>query len=297
MMTKNAKIFLCEKCNFKCSKQSDWDRHILTRKHENSYKIVQQKTPIKHKYHCICDKSYNHRQNLNVHKKTCKQIHQNIAENPNETIAKLLKQTLKQNAEIKEQNAQIIEMAIKNNNSIVNVTNNTINTNNNVKFNLNVFLNETCKDALNLSDLLGRITVTSDDLELTGEIGFVKGVSKLFLDQIKLLEIPERPIHCSDAKRETMYIKNDGEWKKDEKQVTLKKAVGTIAGKNMDQLFEWMMENPGYGDSTSPKSDIYLGIVSNMDTLDSTKDDYLKVVKALAKETIIDKNDDEEQIE
>jgi hypothetical protein len=291
---------LCEICNYKCSKKSDYDKHILTAKHTRMTKCGQNFAKIANtKFVCYCGKEYKHRQGLWKHSKVC-QI-------PDETPIyfsnneELLQAVLKDNQEFKqlliEQNAKIIELASKNtelaskNTVINNTTNNNSTTNN---FNLQMFLNVQCKDALNITDFVDSLQLQIKDLEDTGRVGYVNGIAKIFLNGLNCLDISHRPIHCSDLKRETIYIKDKDIWEKEnDERNKLKLAIKTIASKNIKQIPIWQKQNPEYNDSSSKKNDQYLKIVSNAMnglTEDETKKNYDKIISKLAKEVVIQKD-------
>ena len=196
-----------------------------------------------------------------------------------------------------EQNKQIIELSMKtmtlataNNSSQQHInSHNTINN----RFNLNVFLNEKCKDALNISDFINSLQISMNDVEQVGACGFVEGISKIFVNGLKQLDVYKRPIHCSDMKRETMHVKENNVWEKeDEDKTKIIEAIKTIADKNIKTIPEWKQENPDCRDSASKKSDQYLQIVGQaLGACDKTKDkeNYHKIIKKVAKEVVIDK--------
>jgi hypothetical protein len=176
-----------------------------------------------------------------------------------------------------------------------NTTNNTTNTNSHNKtFNLQFFLNETCKNAMNIMEFVEQIVLNLNDLEETGKIGFAEGVSKMILKRLKSLDITERPIHCSDAKRETLYIKDEYKWEKeDEEKTKLTKAVKDIAYKNIKQIKTWQEKYPDYKDPESKTNDKYMKMLTNVmagGTIEEMEKNYEKIIKNIAKETIIEKN-------
>jgi hypothetical protein len=269
---KNIQKFECLKCNFICSKKGDWNRHLLRPKHKNltfGDALVTEKTP---NYICECGKEYQSRNGLWSHKKKC---------NNNNEQKELIKFLMKENYEFKqlmiEQNKTIAEMA----------KNSGINNNN---FNLNFYLNETCKNAMNIMDFVNQLNVSINDLEDTGRLGYVNGISKIFINGLKQINVNERPIHCSDLKRETIYIKDNNEWNKD--KTILTNAIKHVAHKNMKQIPEWIKYHPEYNDSDSKQNDRYLQIVSESMSGSSeleTNKNYSKIIKNIVKETVIDK--------
>jgi len=228
---------------------------------------------------CGCGKIYRYRQGLFNHRKTCNfnptestsvnpvestnvnnidTINVNVLTN---TVLELVKQNqefkemmIEQHKQIQEQNKQIIDLA-KTSGNTTNNTNNTINNNNN-KFNLNVFLNETCKDAINLNDFIQSIELTIRDFVNTGKDGYVKGISNIMLERIRDMDPHVRPIHCTDLKRETVYVKDSDIWaKEDDNKTHIRKAVRIVANKNKDQVHSWIQENPNYEVLDTPECD------------------------------------------
>jgi hypothetical protein len=173
-----------------------------------------------------------------------------------------------------------------------NVTNNTTNNNNN-SFNLSVYLNETCKDALNIMDFVNQLQVGIKDLEETGRLGFANGISQIFINGLKQIDINNRPVHCSDLKRETLYIKNNNEWnKEDGERKVLTSAIKHVVNKNIKQIPEWTKIHPDFNDSDSKQNDRYLQIVMESMSGSSKEEankNYNKIIKNIAKETVIEK--------
>ena len=205
----------------------------------------------------------------------------------------LIQFLLKENSEFKqlmmEQNKHMLELA-KNTAGHHN-TSNVVN--NNQQFNLNLYLNETCKNAMNIMDFVNQLPVSIKQLEDTGRLGYAEGISKIFIDGLKQINVKDRPIHCSDLKRETVYIKDNNEWNKEcEGKTILTNAIKHVAHKNMKQISEWTKINPEYNDSSSKVNDKYLQIVSESmsgTTEEETNKNYSKIVKNILKETVIDK--------
>ncbi len=208
---------------------------------------------------------------------------------------------MKENSEFKqlmiEQNKQMIEMSKNSGHHNNNTTNNTTNNNtNNNNFNLNFYLNETCKNAMNIMDFVSQLNVSIKDLEDTGRLGYVNGISKIFINGLKQMNVNDRPIHCSDLKRETLYIKDNNEWNKDsDDKAILTNAIKHVAHKNMKKIPEWTKLHPDFKDSSSKENDRYLKIVSESmsgTTEEESKKNYTKIIKNIVKETVIDKNVD-----
>jgi transcriptional regulator with PAS, ATPase and Fis domain len=282
-------FFVCEICDFKCCKKGDYNRHTATDKH----KILTNPNDFTSKnitYDCKCGKVYKHISTLCAHKKKCvEKVEENgYYEGVNiKDKDALVIHLLKQNVELQK---SLIEMS-----KDKSVTNNTNchNTNNNA-FNLNFFLNETCKDALNITDFVSSIKLSLEDLENTGRQGYIEGISKIILKNLNKLEHYDRPIHCADQKREILYIKNDNQWiKESEEKPILIKAIKTIANENIKQIKTWRDKNPECTDSDSKKNNLYLKIVSNsMSGTDKEECDknLHRIISNVAKETIIPKD-------
>ena len=299
---KNTKIFVCEKCNFKCSKTSDFDRHILTRKHEKTTDDNKKNAaPERDCICCNCKKSYSDRISLWRHKQKCVGFTDSKpTENQESTSAPDLVMVLvKQNQEFKDliitQNKQIIELS--KNGGMTNYHNTINNTNSHNKtFNLQFFLNETCKDAMNITDFVSSLKLTLQDLEKVGELGYAEGISRMFVRGLNDLDVTKRPIHCSDLKREILHIKDKDKWERDANQDKLKKAIKDLSTKNIMLLDDWQKENPGCKDYNNQKNDIYLKMmVESLGPADDVaeKKDFGKIIRTIAKNTIIDRGDGE----
>jgi hypothetical protein len=286
----NAEIFNCKKCLFQCCKKSNWIKHLSTHKH----KILtnpNEKNAEK-EYQCDCGKKYRHMSSLCSHKKKCPYLTNIIVEQDGKPIItnELILSVLQQNQELQqmmmEQNKTIIEMS--KNNQII--TNNNVNSHNKT-FNLQVFLNETCKDAMNIMDFVDSIQLQLTDLENVGKNGFVAGISNIIMKNLQALDITMRPVHCSDQKRETIYIKDQNQWHNDSKELPenqkLKKAIKQIAHKNICLIPEWKKKYPDCIYADSRKSDIYNHIV--YEAMDHNETNSEKIIKKIAKEVVIDK--------
>ena len=255
-------------------------------------------------YTCICGKKYKDNSGLWRHKKKCDKLLsaqkneklksiacENTEDKTSNALDKeaLIIQLLKQNQELQH---SLIELS-KNSLNITNNANNNTNNSHNKTFNLQFFLNEECKDALNISEFVSSIKVELEDLEATGRLGYVEGVSRIMNKNLKELDISKRPIHCSDLKREVVYIKNDDQWTKEEEaKPILKKAIKQVAFENIKMIGEWRNKYPGCMDSESRKNDLYLKIVGNAMsglTTEEQMSNINKIVSKVAKEAVIDK--------
>ena len=283
---KSSDIFYCEKCDFTSSRESQYVRHLLTKKHKNETKVKQKSSK---KYECFCKEIFNSRTTMWRHKKYCDSIEYNNSITPN-LILELIKDNKEMKKIILDQNYAINNLAqnssITNNSHNVNSMNNT--------FNLQIYLNESCKDAMNINDFVSNIKIDLNDLENTGKKGYIEGISNIILKNLNNLKQCFRPIHCSDYKREILYIKNNDEWMKEtENKPILTNAIKTIANENIKQIQNWREKNPDCINSESKKNNIYLKIVSNSmngSTTEESEKNINKIISNVAKETIIDKN-------
>jgi hypothetical protein len=302
---KNLPRFFCKNCDFKCYMKCDWQRHILRPKHLLSHKVDSLETKkLKKTYFCDCNKEFLSKSGLYKHKKTCKIINdieiihddneQNntvkVTENENEIVKFLMKENSEFKQLLLEQNNQILTLVNKSGN---NFNSNNINSNNKT-FNLNMFLNETCKDAMNITDFMNSIELDLNDLINVGEMGYINGISNIIIKNLKELDITQRPIHCTDAKRETLYIKDKDKWEKEgEHKERMICFVKNIANKNIRMISEYKRRYPDCGKYESRYSDQYnkliieaMGGGSDKDESDSNE----KIIKKISKEVIIDKS-------
>ena len=313
MMTeKTPTFFVCKICDYSSSKESDYNRHIATRKHQNNDKNAKKNV-------CICGKAFMHRQGLHVHRKKCPQyISKGVSEydfeydtidgNKNENnisidnnsictndtgicsdekigitkemFMKLLKDNQEMMKMIKSlsENQLTTPQQITNNN---NITNN--------QFNLNIFLNEKCKDALNMSEFIDSLKITLDDLLFSKNNGITRGVTDIMMKKLKELDIYKRPIHCTDIKRDTMYIKDENKWHKDNNHDMFKNTIVKIADKERSALQIWAIDNPDWME-TEQKQIQYLTMVRSICEPIETYSNYeRKIVKNIGKEILVGK--------
>jgi len=297
-----AKLRHCYFCDFSCCKQSDYERHILTRKHKkrsisNDLSMIgNEKNALyaenEKKFVCeFCNKSYKDNSGLWRHKKKCKEekCEDEDAKKDNDLVLMLLKENQEFKQLIIEQNKQNNEMQ-KQMLELVQKPTTTIHGNNNCnnKFNLNVFLNEKCKDAMNIMDFVDSLKLTLQDLEKTAEVGYVKGITNIIVNGLNQLDVCKRPIHCSDLKRETLYIKDNDAWEKEnEEKQKITRAIKHISIKNAKQVGEWTRENKGYNDSSCKKNDKYLKIISEANG--GEPEEINKIISNVSSKVTIDK--------
>ena len=304
---KNAENFFCEKCNFTCSKESNYIKHLATRKHQirTNTKKYEEKMPknAATAYECECGRVYKHASSLWNHKKKCAPC---ITENPkkgkdSEVILKNSEETdldyksLFLNAldQMREERKEFMEIRKKQDDIMMEmidkVGNTTNNTNNNL--NINMFLNEQCKNAVNFSDFIESIEVSHRDLENNAQLGFVNGMTKILMDNLKQLTLYERPIHCTDVKREVMYIKDTNRWEKEGSNKKLEDAILNVSRKSIGSLLEWKKTNPEYQNMDSDFSKQCIHIQKQ--SIAATKKEilYPKIIHNIARENSISQKD------
>jgi hypothetical protein len=291
---KNPKYFECIQCDYKTSNIKDYNKHLQTGKHTNRIKLndLEQKNPknpqiVNCKY---CNKCYKARNSLWYHQQKCSSaevvnnVHKKNAEQfEKEFIDKdaLIIELLKQNKELLE----IVK------NGTTNHSHNHTNSHNKA-FNLNFFLNETCKDAMNITDFVESIKLQLSDLERVGELGYVEGISNIIVKNLKELDVTQRPVHCTDKKRETMYIKDENTWEKDEEKKKMHKLVKKVADKNMRLLPEYREKYPDYIKASSIISDKYNQIF--LESLGGSGDNNYekeeKIIQKVSREVFVQKD-------
>jgi hypothetical protein len=322
---KNPDIYVCKYCNYKTCNKKDLNKHILTLKHQKLVNASKMLVDLSSKkFICDCGKSYAHDSSYYRHKKNCIYKVDNISHNivkeeddkddkkddkngkeddkngkeddKNGKEEEDDKQEISKNGinldkelfmMLINQNKELLEI-VKNGTSNTNHSHNTTNSHNKA-FNLNFFLNETCKNAMNITDFVDSIKLQLSDLMEVGELGYVDGISKIIVKNLNNLDETIRPVHCTDKKRETMYIKDEGEWnKEDEKKSKLKKVINKIADKNIRLLPQFREKYPEYNNSSSKTSDIYEKVVIEAMTTDQDKKE--KIIKNISKVTTIKEN-------
>ena len=297
---KNAE-FTCDLCYFKCFKNSDWDRHINTKKHIHRHDgNNMENAEIKKNadYTCKCGKKFFTASGLWKHNKKCKDEEQpHIKPNDELTDKELILMIIKENSEFKNfmmEQSNIMLKVIEN--GTHNTTNNTNNTNShNKSFNLQFFLNETCKDAMNIMDFVNSIQLQLGDLERVGELGYVEGISNIITSNLKALDVTQRPVHCTDKKREVLYVKDEDKWEKEnEQKVKLRKAIKRVASKNLNLLPKFKEAYPDCSKASSLYSDKYNKIIvescGGSGDNDLEKED--KIIKNITKNITIEKDVD-----
>uniref|UniRef100_A0A6C0JN80 C2H2-type domain-containing protein n=1 Tax=viral metagenome TaxID=1070528 RepID=A0A6C0JN80_9ZZZZ len=302
---KVASKYYCLYCGYNTSKSSSYNKHLLTAKHKKLTKGNESKQQVSKSCSEIkcekCNKIYNSRVGLWKHKKKCSQKPlENTLTITDITNPSIIMNLIKENQEFKslliEQNKkqeELINKVIELSREPRIVNHGTMTQNNNNKFNLQVFLNDTCKDAITLQQFIDNIHISLEDLENVGRNGYLKGISDIFINKLNTLDITKRPIHCTDVKREVIYLKEEDTWNKDDKDNTkLKNAIRTVEDKNWNKIPEWQRENPDVIHSDTPEYKMREKIMRNIADHDNVEKMREKVVKVLAKETHVDKSED-----
>ncbi len=279
--------FFCELCKTITSNKKDYNKHLLTRKHitnANPQPIISRKSPLHECSHC--NKLYESRSGLWRHMKTCNTASKETPQEDVKSLTSLVIELMKSNTELQK---QLVDVC-KNSNTNSHNTNH-INSHNKT-FNMQFFLNEQCKDAMNISEFADSFDLQLSDLESVGELGYVEGIAKIFVDKLNSMDIYKRPIHCSDAKREILYVKDDDKWEKEEKNnPKIRYTIKTISFRNMKLANLWSDTYPESKDGDSRLNNTYMKLIKestggNGEIGDSEN----KIIRRIAKEILIDKN-------
>ena len=296
---KSSKIYECKKCAYNTVRKSQFDRHLLTAKHHQLTSLTE-KVPKSSKsdFMCeYCNKHYKSRVGLWKHKQSCsgkidtKSPITNTSLQQTNTESDTIIELIKQNQEFKEliieQNKHIVELAQKP------TTTNNQTINHNQKFNLNFFLNEQCKDAINMSDFLEDMELNMEDLTETGRLGYVNGISRILVNKLRELDTYKRPLHCTDLKRETLYIKENDEWSREnDSKEALKGLVNKVANKNCKNIEQWRDEHPEYQIFDSPHNVEYMKLCNTvLGGLGEQENKQFrdKIVRSVIKEVLVNK--------
>ena len=297
--------YYCEICDYKCSLKQHLKQHFLSKRHKTRvFNNVENSVnnTIKNSFMCDCGKEYRERSGLWKHKTKgicVKKTANNQSELQNAqpeqiklTDDNLISILIHQCKELRDENKELLGILKNGTHNVINNTNNTNHTNSHNKaFNLNFFLNETCKDAMNITEFVESIKLQLSDLERVGEIGYVEGISNIIVKNLKDLDVTQRPVHCTDKKRETMYIKDEDKWEKDEEQKKMHKMVRKVADKNARMVPKFKEAHPDCAKSSSRFSDQYNKII--MEAMGGRGDDDFekeeKIIKRVSKEVMVEK--------
>jgi hypothetical protein len=288
--------YICEKCLFNTCNRNDYYRHTLTKKHlinESQYFSIN--NTQKNAYECKCGKIYKDYSGLWRHKKTCncnnkekeeKELSENIQNNEMQELKEIMKYLMKENSEMKNLILEVIKNGTHN-------TTNTHTNSHNKTFNLQFFLNETCKDAMNIMEFVDSVNLQLSDFENVGKLGYIDGISNIIIKNLNALDVTQRPVHCADSKREIIYIKDDNKWEReDESKRKIRKVIKRVADKNARLILKFREKYPDYNKATSLVSDQYNKLIieamGGLGDNDLEKED--KIIKNLVKQVVIDKD-------
>jgi hypothetical protein len=299
LVAKSGKKYYCEKCDYTCSKIYNWKKHLDTAKHTQEitgHDLVAKNGDKGGNYICEnCDKCFHTNSGLWKHNKICNQnINNTIIESTTDELIQekneLIQYLINENKEFK---SLILEI-VKKDTTTNNISNINTNNSNNKSFNLNFFLNETCKDAMNMSEFIESVKIQLSDLENVGKLGFVDGISNIIIKNLEALDVEKRPVHCCDAKRETMYIKDQDKWEKDDHELKqMRELVRYVRDKNISMVNTWRDLYPECVKSDSKKTtqfnQIYMESFGGEKGTKKEKEE--KIISRIAKRVIIDKHE------
>ena len=305
-MPKNANIYECKKCDFSCSKESNWNKHVLTRKHQQSYNGVTKTAEIMPKnanqFECECGNIYKFRQGLYKHKKKCSVAKdepttialQNVGNVPTEIDKDLLVKMLLKNQDIMEnvilKNQDVMEKMMEimpsmgSNNHSHNTTTNSHNTQN---FNIQMFLNEHCKHAMNLKEFIESLPITAETYDNTIENGLTKTITNMITNGLNQLDVLERPIHCTDASRKTIYVKEEDNWEKDNELLKVLMGIKKLAYKQRTMINTWKDMNIGWDKDESMQLKLTNLICNSMTDIENDEKETSKIIRAISKNTYL----------
>jgi len=315
-MPENAEKYACEKCHFKCSKKSNYDKHLSTPKHIKLMSVNEQLIQNTQLFICqICSKEYKSNVGLWKHKKTCINIPVQLIEknsentgviqllidenkeliNDNKDFKNLILEMMKSNTDLQKQNQEFQEKMLevcKNSNTTINNNTKTKNSHNKT-FNMQIFLNEHCKDAMNIKDFADSFKLEISDFEKVGHLGYVDGISDIIIKKLNEMDVHKRPIHCSDTKRDTMYVRADDVWIKDNSDHDEVRAlVQRITAKNIRMIPIWQDMYPNSRNNMHKLNDTYMSLTRQaMGGFGGTiPENESKIIRKIAKSVYIDKN-------
>ena len=297
--TKSPFKFICEKCDFKCSNKKDYKRHLLTNKHNM---MTDNDMIYPKEFVCLCSKKYKYRQGLSLHKKTCTfteklstNNEENVTQNNNkETNSKsdgveidkeLLIKMLLKNQEVMEKMIEI--MPTMGSNNITN-TNSHNNTTNNNQFNIQLFLKDHCKNAMNLTDFIDTLPITAETYDSTIDNGLTKTITNMITNGLSQLDILERPIHCTDASRKTLYVKEDNVWEKDHELVRILLGIRKIASKQRTLINKWKDSHDDWNTNDRMQSRFTSLICNSITDIENEEKETNKIIRSIGKTVYLD---------
>jgi hypothetical protein len=286
---KNAFKFYCKKCDFKCSKKCDWKRHISTKKHNGSNMVVTDSNKTQtnaKKYECECGKTYKWDSGFYRHKKKCSIVQGECKSNTNNipTIdidKELLIKMLLKNQDVMD---KMIEMMP----NMGNNSHNNTNSNNTNNFNIQMFLNDHCKNAMNLTDFIQSLPITNETYDSTIENGLTKTITNMMLNGLSELDILERPIHCTDATRKTLYVKDSDTWEKDNELLHIIKGIRELSLKQRTLICKWKDANKGWRTDENLQSKMTNLVFNSMTQIESDEKETGKIIRSISKKVYLD---------
>ena len=286
-MPKNAEKYVCKKCDFKCSKKSNWDTHQLTRKHQNRTILnkIEQKNAEKCLmiFTCACGKEYTARNSLWYHQKKCPPVSEDI-ENNNTGIGgidkEILVKMLLKNQDVME---KMVEIMPQFGNQIHTNSHNTTNN----QFNIQMFLNEHCKNAMNLTEFIATLPITAETYDNTLENGLTKTITNIITNGLSQLDILDRPIHCTDPARKTLYVKDDNVWEKDNELLLMLKGIRELSLKQRTMIKKWQDVNEGWSIDDNLQSQLTKLIGISMTNVEDDEKETGKIIRAIGKNTYL----------
>jgi hypothetical protein len=282
-MINNTINYICNLCNYSTIRKNNFVKHLTTEKHikKSSEQLeIKSRTLDGITYDCLCGAQYKHKQSLNKHKKSCKYNVNNINQ---DVVLKLIEQNNKLTDMILEQNKQIT--SVPNINNTTNITNNS-NTMCNNKFNIQLFLHEKCKNAISIDEFIKSIQISLHNLLITKDKGLIEGITNIFIENMIKLPLTERPLHCTDTKREIIYVKNEN-WEKDENKEHIKNAIKKVSNIQSQSINIFKNEKPNFMENQKDKED-YIELVKNATDNISDKDD--KIIRTICKNIYVNED-------
>ena len=292
---KNANNYYCKTCDFICSKQCDWSRHLLTRKHKNGDTMVTIGdifTPknAKAEYVCECGSTYKYRQGISRHRKTCF-IHQGTSDIQSDKMTPAFEIDKEMLIKLLLKNQDVMEKMIELMPQIGNNSNYSHNTNSNNNFNIQMFLNDHCKNAMNLTDFIESLPITADTYDSTIENGLTKTLTNMITNGLSQLDILERPIHCTDATRKTLYVKEANTWEKDIELIRMLLGIKTLARKQRIMINKWQDANEGWETDDYIQTKLTTLIGHSMTNIESDEKEIGKIVRSISKSVYLDNDE------
>ena len=288
------KNFKCECCNYICSNKKDFNKHLMTRKHENTYKGLtnaDKKSPKIPNFECDCGNTYKHRQSLYKHQKNCYTYQEE--NNPNkipinnvsintDIDKELLVKMLLKNQDVMEKMMEIMPQIGNNshNTNSHNITNN--------QFNVNMFLNDHCKNAMNLTDFINSLPITNETYDDTIENGLTKTITNMMLTGLNELDILERPIHCTDASRKTLYVKDSDKWERDNELLHMVNAIKELSLKQRTMISKWKDANQGWDTDDMLQSKMTNLVFNSMTQIETDEKETSKIIRTISKKVYLD---------